>query len=124
MMLHAHNTTHCARDFHWLLFPFTILQDSVADATCSCRMFVHELVAAPAQTERMAIAAKIIKLLVKCVKEYNYALAAICCSVLTSTEGVPPPLEFAKSEFDGSSSQKLLPVSAEFHAAIRSLPDF
>ena len=82
--------------------------------TCSCRMFVHELIAAPAQTERMAIASKIIKLLVKSIKELNYALADICCSVLTSTEGVPPPLEFANAETDGSSYQKLLPVISDF----------
>jgi hypothetical protein len=77
-------------------------------------MFVHELIAAPAQTERMAIASKIIKLLVKSIKELNYALADICCSVLTSTEGVPPPLEFANAETDGSSYQKLLPVISDF----------
>lgn len=83
-------------------------------------MFVHELIAAPAQTERMAIAAKIIKLLVKSIKEFNYALAAICCSVLTSTEGPPPPLEFATAESDGSSQQKLLPVRLGFHALSNS----
>ena len=72
-----------------------------------CRIFVHELVAAPTQTERMGIAAKIIKLMIKSVKEFNYALAAICCNVLTCTEGVPPPLEYIT---DDSGMQKLIPV--------------
>ena len=68
---------------------------------------MHELVAAPTQTERMGIAAKIIKLMIKSVKEFNYALAAICCNVLTCTEGVPPPLEYIT---DDSGMQKLIPV--------------
>jgi hypothetical protein len=74
-------------------------------------MFVHELVAAPSQTERMTVANKIVKLLVKSVKEQNYALASICCSVLTCTEGVPPPLEFSTNAGpDGNAIHKLLPV--------------
>lgn len=74
-------------------------------------MFVHELVAAPSQTERMTVANKMVKLLVKSVKEQNYALAAICCSVLTCTEGIPPPLEFSTSNGpDGIPIHKLLPV--------------
>jgi hypothetical protein len=78
-------------------------------------MFMHELVAAPDQSERRLVARKIVKLLVKSVKEYNYALAGICCSVLTCTEGVPPPLEYSVEDgADGKIIRKLLPVIANF----------
>jgi hypothetical protein len=74
-------------------------------------MFIHELVAAPAQTERIMIANKIVKLLVKSIKEKNYAVSAICCSVLCCSDGVPPPLEFATAvSTAGVSTRKLLPV--------------
>jgi hypothetical protein len=74
---------------------------------------IHELVAAPAQTERMTIARKIVKLLVKSIKEHDYAIAAICCSVLSCTEGPPPPLEYSITETsDGKVLRKLLPVHA------------
>jgi hypothetical protein len=78
----------------------------------SCRMFIHELIAAPSQTDRLLMARKIVKLLAKSIKEQNYALAAICCSVLTCSEGPPPPLEF--SEPDGKGIRKLLPVLSNF----------
>jgi hypothetical protein len=46
-------------------------------------------------------------LMIKSVKECNYALAAICCSVLTCTEGVPPPLEYSE---ETQGIRKLIPV--------------
>jgi hypothetical protein len=81
-------------------------------------MFMHELIAAPSQTERLLMARKIVKLLAKSIKEQNYALASICCSVLTCTEGPPPPLEL--SEPDGKGIRKLLPVLSNFIHALAS----
>ncbi len=79
---------------------------------------MHELVAAPTQTERIVIATKIIKLMIKSVKEFNYAIASICCSVLTCTEGVPPPLEYQEDE---PGMRKLIPVRIYFLQDSRSL---
>ena len=87
-------------------------------------MFMHELVAAPDQSERRLVARKIVKLLVKSVKEYNYALAGICCSVLTCTEGVPPPLEYSVEDgADGKIIRKLLPVIGHLFFHCRDKPD-